>query len=107
MSDETMTDGIGAAEAKGNEHTWRLRLYIAGHTPRSVSALANLTKICEQYLAGQYDIEVIDLLKCPELASDDQILAIPTVVRKLPKPEKKVIGDLSNLDRALAGLNIR
>ena len=86
---------------------WELRLYVAGQTPKSLKAFANLKKICEEHLAGQYDIEVIDLLKEPQLASGDQILAIPTLVRKLPEPIKKIIGDLSNTERVLVGLDLR
>ena len=87
--------------------TWELRLYVAGQTPRSLTAFANLKKICEEHLAGEYHIEVIDLLKHPQLASDDQILAIPTLIRKLPEPIRKIIGDLSNTERVLVGLNLR
>jgi len=87
--------------------TYELRLYVAGQTPKSLTAFANLKKICEEHLAGQYHIEVVDLLKHPQLASGDQILAIPTLVRKLPEPIKKIIGDLSNTERVLVGLNLR
>jgi circadian clock protein KaiB len=93
--------------ARRPEKTWELRLYVAGQTPRSLMAFANLKKICEEHLAGQYHIEVIDLLKQPQLASGDQILAIPTLVRKLPEPIRKIIGDLSNTERVLVGLNLR
>ena len=86
---------------------WELRLYVAGQTSKSLAAFANLKKICEEHLPGEYDIEVIDLLKQPQLASGDQILAIPTLVRKLPSPIKKIIGDLSNTERVLVGLDIR
>jgi circadian clock protein KaiB len=86
---------------------WELRLYVAGQTPKSLAAFANLKKICEDHLAGEYHIEVIDLLKNPKLASGDQILAIPTLVRKLPEPIRKIIGDLSNTERVLVGLDIR
>ena len=86
---------------------WELRLYVAGQTPKSLAAFANLKKICEEHLAGEYHIEVIDLLKNPQLASGDQILAIPTLVRKLPEPIRKIIGDLSNTERVLVGLDIR
>jgi len=96
-----------AAKTPGSVDRWELRLYTAGHTPKSVAALENLKKICEGYLAGQYKIELIDLLKTPQLAQGDQILAIPTLVRKLPEPVKKIIGDLSNTERVLVGLNIR
>ena len=86
---------------------WQLRLYVAGQTPRSVAALANLKKLCETHMAGHYEIEVIDLLKNPKLAAGDQILAIPTLVRRLPTPIKKIIGDLSNEARVLVGLDVR
>ncbi len=86
---------------------WDLRLYVAGQTPRSLAAFANLKQICEEHLAGQYRIEVIDLLENPQLGRGDQILAIPTLVRKLPEPVKKIIGDLSNTERVLVGLDLR
>lgn len=86
---------------------WNLRLYVAGQTPRAVTALGNLKKICEEHLASDYSIEVIDLLKNPQLARGDQILAVPTLVRKLPEPIKKIIGDLSNKERVLVGLDLR
>lgn len=92
---------------KRSHKTYQLRLYVAGQTPKSLAAFANLKKICEEHLAGEYEIEVIDLLKHPQLASGDQILAIPTLVRKLPQPIKKIIGDLSNTERVLVGLDIR
>jgi circadian clock protein KaiB len=86
---------------------WELRLYVAGQTPRAIAAFANLKKLCEQHLAGCYSIEVIDLLLNPTLAAGEQILAIPTLVRKLPEPVKKIIGDLSNEERVLVGLDLR
>ncbi len=89
------------------EMKWELRLYVAGKTEKSVTALANLKKYCEEYLKGQYSIEVIDLLEKPQLAEGDQILAIPTLVRKVPEPIRKIIGDLSNEEKVLVGLNIR
>jgi len=89
------------------EKSWELRLYVAGQTPKSLAAFANLKEICEQHLAGQYHIEIVDLIKEPQLAADDQILAIPTLVRKLPPPLRKIIGDLSNTERVLVGLNLR
>ena len=95
------------AHAQRPQKLYELRLYVAGQTPKSLAAFANLKKICEQHLAGQYHIEVIDLLKKPQLASGDQILAIPTLVRKLPQPIKKIIGDLSNTERVLVGLDLR
>jgi len=85
---------------------WELRLYVAGQTPNSLKAFANLKKICEEHLKGKYTIEVIDLLKNPQLAKGDQILAVPTLVRKLPPPLKRIIGDLSNTERVLIGLDI-
>jgi circadian clock protein KaiB len=84
-----------------------LRLYLAGQTPRSMAALANLKKLCKEHLAGKYRIEVIDLLKNPQLARGDQIIAIPTLVRRLPQPIRKIIGDLSNTERVLVGLQLR
>ena len=93
--------------AKSKKDTWELRLYVAGQTPKSLAAFANLKKICEQHLKGKYHIEVIDLLKNPQLAGGDQILAIPTLVRNLPPPIKKIIGDLSNTLPVLVGLNLR
>lgn len=87
--------------------TWELRLYVAGQTPKSLTAFSNLKKICEQYLEGRYTIQVIDLLENPQLAEGDQIVAIPTLVRSLPEPIKKIIGDLSNTERTLVGLQIR
>jgi circadian clock protein KaiB len=84
-----------------------LRLYVAGQTPKSLAALANLKKICDQHLQGRYKLHVIDLVQKPQLARGDQILAIPTLVRNLPHPIRKIIGDLSDLDRVLVGLNLR
>jgi circadian clock protein KaiB len=86
---------------------WELRLYIAGKTPRAVTALENLQRICEEHLAGRYHIEIIDLLERPTLAKGDQIVAVPTLVRRLPEPVRKLIGDLSNTERVLVGLDIR
>ena len=84
-----------------------LRLYIAGHTPRSVKAFANLKKLCEEHLAGKYRLEVIDLIQNPQLAAGDHILAVPTRVRRLPEPVRKINGDLSNTERVLVGLDVR
>ena len=93
--------------AKGKEiEEWNLRLYVAGQTPKCVAAFANLKELCKQHLGGNYSIEVIDLLKTPRLASGDQILAVPTLVRRLPTPIKKIIGDLSNTERVLVGLDL-
>lgn len=86
---------------------WQLRLYVAGQNPKSIKALTNLKKLCDTHLVGRYEIEVIDLLRNPRLAAGDQILAIPTLVRKLPTPVKKIIGDLSNEARVLVGLDLR
>ncbi len=91
----------------GPSELWELRFYVAGATSRAVAALENLQRICEEYLAGKYAIEVIDLLKNPQLAQGDQILAVPTLVRKLPVPVRKIIGDLSNKERILVGLDLR
>ena len=85
---------------------WELKLYVAGKTPKSMTALKNLKKYCEEYLAGQYKIEIIDLLKTPQLAEGDQIFAVPTLVRKVPVPMRKIIGDLSNEEKVLVGLNL-
>jgi circadian clock protein KaiB len=95
-----------ARPAKAKSDTFVLRLYVAGQTPKSMVAFANLKKICEEHLAGRYQIEVIDLLENPKLARGDQILAIPTLVRKLPEPVRKIIGDLSNTERLLIGLDL-
>jgi circadian clock protein KaiB len=86
---------------------WNLRLYVAGQTPKSIEAFANLKEICETHLKGKYRIEVIDLVENPELAKNDQILAIPTLVRKLPEPMKKIIGTLANEEKVLVGLEIK
>jgi circadian clock protein KaiB len=86
---------------------WRLRLYVAGNTPNSIAAFANLKQICDVHLGGEYEIEVIDLLKRPQLAKGDQIVAVPTLVRELPQPVKKIIGDLSNRERVLVGLELK
>jgi circadian clock protein KaiB len=96
-----MTNPVAAAES-----SWNLRLYVAGQTPKSVTALANLKKICDQHLPEKYKIEVIDLVRNPQLARNDQILAIPTLVRNLPTPIKKIIGDLSNTEKVLLGLEL-
>jgi circadian clock protein KaiB len=96
----------GKSELAG-ELVVRLRLYVAGQTPKSLAALSNLKRICEEHLDGEYELEVIDLMKNPQLAQGDQILAIPTLVRSLPTPIRKIIGDLSNVDRVLVGLDVR
>ena len=95
------------SKASKVEPRYDLRLYVAGQTPRSLQALSNLKRICDEHLAGQYRITIIDLLKRPQLAAGDQILAIPTLVRAIPKPMRKIIGDLSNTERVLVGLDVR
>ena len=90
-----------------SEQVWELRLYVAGQTAKSVTAFANLKRICEEHIRGKYEIEVIDLLKNPTLAKGDQILAVPTLVRKLPVPIRKILGDLSDTERVLIGLDLR
>jgi circadian clock protein KaiB len=97
----------GEASEAGLSEQWTLRLYVAGQTPNSTTAFGNLKRLCEENLKGHYTIEVIDLLKNPRLAKDDQILAIPTVVRRLPPPVRRVIGDLSNTEGLLVGLDLR
>lgn len=98
---------IGEKNEPAENEVWELRLYVAGQTPRSVAAFANLKRICEEHLQGRYNIEVVDLVKHPQLAAGDQILAIPTLVRKLPQPLRKIVGDLRDTERALVGLQIR
>ena len=92
---------------EGDSDRWNLRLYVAGQTPRSLTAFKNLKEICEEYLEGKYHIEVIDLMANPRLAKDDQIVAIPTLVRKLPDPLRRIVGDLSDEARTLVGLQLR
>ena len=94
------------ARPKVKNEKWVLRLYVAGQTPKSIAAFKNLTLICEEILSGDYKIEVIDLVQNPKLCRDDQILAVPTLVRKLPNPVRKIIGDLSNRERVLVGLDL-
>ena len=95
------------AKLRAAAKLWQLRLYVMGQTPKSLTAFSNLKKICESHLKGRYRITVIDLVKQPQLAKGDQILAIPTVVRKLPKPVRTIIGNLSNTDHVLVGLDLR
>jgi circadian clock protein KaiB len=102
---KTLAD-VASTEA-ADPDVWELRLYVAGKTARSVAAFQNLSRLCEKHLAGKYKIEVVDLLVHPLLAKGDQIVAIPTLVRKLPQPIRKVIGDLSNVERTLVGLQLR
>lgn len=92
---------------ESDNEKWELRLYVAGQTPKSIRAFANLKKFCEEHVSGKYSIEIIDLLKNPKLARGDQIVAIPTLVRKVPQPIRKIIGDLSNTERVIVGLDIR
>ena len=94
-------------DAPADTDMWHLRLYVAGQAPKSLRAFENLTRLCEEHLHGRYEIEIIDLLEHPGLAQSDDILAIPTLVLRLPKPLRKVIGDLSNTDRVLVGLRLR
>lgn len=102
-----MPDSEQARIAGPAEQTYELRLYVAGQTPKSILALVNLRQICEEHLQGRYEIEVIDLTENPQLAQGDQILALPTLVRRLPEPIRKIIGDLSNTERVLVGLDLR
>lgn len=95
------------AKPESSKKVYELRLYVAGQTPRSLQALSNLKRICEEHLAGHYRVEIIDLLRKPQLAAGDQILAIPTLVRTIPKPARKIIGDLSNTEKVLVGLDVR
>ena len=94
-------------DAKPPASKWDLKLYVAGQTPKSLQAVANLKRICEEHMAGAYNIEVIDLRQSPQLAKGDQILALPTLVRKLPEPMRKIVGDLSDTERVLVGLDLR
>jgi circadian clock protein KaiB len=107
MTGESMSKAPRKSKAATAEEQYQLRLYVAGQTPKSITAFANLKRICEEHLEGKYRIEVIDLTVNPQLAKGDQILAIPTLVRKLPEPVKKIIGDLSNTERVLVGLDIK
>jgi circadian clock protein KaiB len=107
MKEDEKAVPLSQVEPQKDAAKWELRLYVAGQTPKSLAAFENLKKLCEEHLAGQYRIEVVDLLENPTLARDDQILAIPTLVRKLPPPIKKIIGDLSNTERVLVGLDLR
>lgn len=109
MVDPGEQSAASGASGEGDDggQSYILRLYVAGQTPKSIVAFANLKKLCEEHLAGRYRIEVIDLVAHPQLAQGDQIVAIPTLVRKLPPPLKKIIGDLSNTERVLVGLDLR
>jgi circadian clock protein KaiB len=105
MKTKPTTNSVKPTGAEPADH-WKLRLYVAGQTPRSLVAFVNLKRICEEHLKGRYTIEVIDLVVTPHLARDDQILAIPTLVRRLPEPVRKIIGDLANTERVLVGLDL-
>jgi circadian clock protein KaiB len=107
MRSTSMTAKNPRSKAPAGDPAWNLRLYVAGRTPKSITAFENLKKLCEEHLKGQYHIEIIDLVKQPQLAKGDQILAVPTLVRRLPQPIKKIIGDLSNTERVLVGLDLR
>ena len=100
-------DPVQAPDEPVDSGPYHLRLYVAGQTAKSMTAVANLRRFCEEHLAGRFDIEVIDLLQNPQLAAGDQILAVPTLVRRLPAPLKRIIGDLSNTEKVLVGLDIR
>jgi len=105
MNRQPYSNGQGVQTEEPKQ--WQLRLYVAGQTPKSVTAFANLKRLCEEHLAGEFEIEVIDLIENPRLAKDDQIVAIPTLVRRLPQPIRKIIGDLSDTERTLVGLQLR
>lgn len=107
MKAKTIRRRPSVAAKPATEKIWQLRLYVAGQTPKSLTAFANLQQICESHLKGRYAIEVIDLVQQPGLGKGDQILATPTLVRKLPAPVRKIIGDLSNTERVLVGLDLR
>lgn len=101
------TDPPEPPGGQATDELWEFKLYVAGHTPRSVAAIANLKTLCEEYMPERYKIEIIDLIERPELARADQVVAIPTLVRKLPGPIRRIIGDLSNTDRVLVGLQVK
>jgi len=107
MKAATTTRKSAGDSSKTTRPEWQLRLYVAGNTARSAAALENLKRVCEEHLSGRYSIEVVDLLVNPQLAAGDQILAVPTLVRKFPEPMRKIIGDLSNEERVLVGLDVR
>lgn len=107
MSDKHLLPEDRSADMDPDPGHYHLRLYVAGQTTKSLAAMANLKRVCDEHLAGRYEIEVIDLIKNPKLAAGDQILAIPTLVRRLPAPLKRIIGDLSNTEKVLVGLDIR
>jgi circadian clock protein KaiB len=104
MNDSAAIDPLPIAD---EPEQWNLRLYVAGQSPKSLRAFANLMRICEEHLDARYDVEIVDLLKNPQLAAGDEVVAIPTLVRRLPAPMRKIIGDLSDSDRVLVGLQLR
>ncbi len=106
-NEKTIKKRPSSGKRAGGKAQWRLRLYVAGSTAKSMTAFANLKEICERHLGGQYSIEIVDLLQSPQLARGDQIVAVPTLVRRLPHPVKKIIGDLSNTERVLVGLDLK
>jgi len=108
MNQAPSDSGIVHGNQKGGDHeVWELRLYVAGQTPKSITAFANLKRLCDEHLPGRYRIEIVDLLVNPQLAAGDQIVAIPTLVRKLPEPLRKIVGDLRDTERVLVGLQLR
>ncbi len=107
MSTSDSPPGPATPDGDIDPDRYHLRLYVAGQTPKSLAAMANLKRVCEEHLGGRYDVEVIDLMRNPKLAAGDQILAIPTLIRRLPAPLKRIIGDLSNTEKVLVGLDIR
>ena len=107
MSDDRSRNDSPDPEQPAPEEVWEFKLYVAGHTPRSVTAISNLKALCEEYMPGRYQIEIIDLIERPELARSDQVVAIPTLVRNLPGPIRRIIGDLSNTERVLVGLQVK
>lgn len=107
MSEVPLKDGNDPTLQPNPSDIWELRLYVAGKSPKSMTAFSNLKKLCEEHLPGRYNIEVIDLLEHPQLAAGDQIVAIPTLVRKLPEPLRKIVGDLRNTEKTLVGLQLR
>lgn len=102
-----MNSEVKTSSAEASTERWELRLYVAGQTARSLTAFANLKRICEEHLEGRYTIEVIDIIERPQLAKDEQIFALPTLIRRLPSPMRKIVGDLSNAEHALIGLQLR
>jgi circadian clock protein KaiB len=106
MTTTSTEAGLRLVEANAQQETWNLRLYVAGQSPKSLKAFANLVSLCDEHLTERYEIEIVDLLEHPQLAAGDEIIAIPTLVRRLPEPMRKIIGDLSDSDRVLVGLQL-